>query len=94
MVEAIAAIITAAWDILLDSSPFVLFGFLAAGVIKAFIPDDAVSRHLGEKSAGAVIKASLLGIPLPLCSCSVARWTSPETTPSGSPNAAAVPASM
>jgi len=71
MVEAIGSIIAAAWDILLDSSPFVLFGFLAAGVIKAFIPDDAVSRHLGEKSAGAVIKASLLGIPLPLCSCSV-----------------------
>ncbi|MFC1500723.1 SO_0444 family Cu/Zn efflux transporter [Candidatus Zixiibacteriota bacterium] len=71
MVEGISGIIIAAWDILLDSSPFVLFGFLAAGVIKAYIPDDAVSRHLGEKSAGAVIKASLLGIPLPLCSCSV-----------------------
>jgi len=71
MIDALVAMITAAWDILLDSSPFVLFGFLAAGVIKAFVPDDLVSRHLGEKSVGAVIKASLLGIPLPLCSCSV-----------------------
>lgn len=71
MMETITGILTAAWQILLDSSPFVLFGFLAAGIIKAFVPDDAVSRHMGEKNAASVIKASLLGIPLPLCSCSV-----------------------
>jgi len=71
LVPAITEIITAAWAILLDSAPFVLFGFLAAGVIKAFVPDDMVARHLGTKSTGSVLKASLLGVPLPLCSCSV-----------------------
>jgi uncharacterized membrane protein YraQ (UPF0718 family) len=71
MVTAITEILVAAWGILLDSAPFLLFGFLAAGIIKAFIPDDAVARHLGTKSTGSVLKASLLGIPLPLCSCSV-----------------------
>ena len=71
MVAAVTEILAAAWGILLDSAPFLLFGFLAAGLIKAFVPDDAVARHLGTKSAGSVVKASLLGIPLPLCSCSV-----------------------
>ncbi|MFC1530010.1 SO_0444 family Cu/Zn efflux transporter [Gemmatimonadota bacterium] len=71
MAAAVTEIITAAWQILLDSAPFVLFGFLAAGIIKAFVPDDMVARHLGTKSTGSVLKASLLGVPLPLCSCSV-----------------------
>lgn len=35
------------------------------------LPEDAVSRHLGGRGLGPVLKASLLGIPLPLCSCGV-----------------------
>lgn len=54
-----------------DAAPYVIFGFLAAGLIKAVIPEDAVARHLGGRSTTAVLKASLLGIPLPLCSCGV-----------------------
>ena len=47
------------------------FGFLGAGLLKAFLPEEAVARHLGKSSTGAVLKASLFGIPLPLCSCGV-----------------------
>ncbi len=42
-----------------------------AGIIKAFISDDFVGKHLGKNSFITVVKASLLGIPLPLCSCGV-----------------------
>lgn len=42
-----------------------------AGLIKAFLPDDLVARHLGKGDAASVIKAALLGVPLPLCSCGV-----------------------
>jgi uncharacterized membrane protein YraQ (UPF0718 family) len=59
------------WQILAESAPFVLFGFLFAGLLKALLPDEFVARHLGGNSTRAVIKASLLGIPLPLCSCGV-----------------------
>jgi len=59
------------WNILAESAPYILFGFFAAGVLKAFLPEEAVARHLGRKSLGSAIKASLLGIPLPLCSCGV-----------------------
>ena len=48
-----------------------LAGFLLAGITHVLVPAGLVSRHLGSASAGAVVKASLLGIPLPLCSCSV-----------------------
>jgi uncharacterized membrane protein YraQ (UPF0718 family) len=59
------------WHIFTDAAPYVIFGFLAAGLIKAVIPEEAVARHLGGRSTMAVIKASLFGIPLPLCSCGV-----------------------
>lgn len=59
------------WLVLTESAPYVLFGFLAAGLIKAWLPQDMIVRHLGGRTTAAVIKASLFGIPLPLCSCGV-----------------------
>lgn len=59
-----------AW-ILLESAPFLFLGFLAAGVLKVLLPDSLLQRHLGRHSVGSVIKAALLGAPLPLCSCGV-----------------------
>ena len=64
-------ILAECWEILAESAPYVLFGFFAAGVLKALLPEEAVARHLGKNSAASVLKASLLGIPLPLCSCGV-----------------------
>jgi uncharacterized membrane protein YraQ (UPF0718 family) len=71
MTNAATQIILAAWQVLCTSAPYVLFGLLMAGVIKAIIPDSFVTRHLGGSTAASVIKASLLGVPLPLCSCGV-----------------------
>ncbi|ABA87613.1 membrane protein DUF318 [Syntrophotalea carbinolica DSM 2380] len=71
MIALLTGIITESWRLLVEAAPFVLFGFLAAGLLKALIPENFVARHLGKSSSGSVIKASLLGIPLPLCSCGV-----------------------
>jgi len=71
MIDAIAQILSAAWQVLCASAPYMLFGLLMSGVLKALIPDEFVARHLGGNSSGAVVKASLLGVPLPLCSCGV-----------------------
>lgn len=54
-----------------ESAPYLLIGFALAGVLKAVIPEDKVYRHLGENRFKSVTLASLFGIPLPLCSCSV-----------------------
>ncbi|WP_425402585.1 SO_0444 family Cu/Zn efflux transporter [Geopsychrobacter electrodiphilus] len=59
------------WRILLEAAPYVLFGFFAAGLLKALVPEDVVVRHLGKSSSGSVFKAALFGVPLPLCSCGV-----------------------
>jgi len=71
MVEFFRQLAVETWHIFTDAAPYVIFGFLAAGLIKAIIPEDAVARHLGGRSTLAVVKASLFGIPLPLCSCGV-----------------------
>ena len=52
-------------------SLFILLGLLLAGALKQLVPSDFVSKHLGESKTGAVVKATLFGIPLPVCSCSV-----------------------
>jgi len=69
--EVVIGVLLECWDILVESAPYVLFGFFAAGILKAYLPEKAVARHLGQNNASSVLKASLFGIPLPLCSCGV-----------------------
>ncbi|MBC8320214.1 MAG: permease [Bacteroidetes bacterium] len=54
-----------------EMAPYLLLGFLFAGILKVVVPPDLMSRYLGKSSASSVINASLLGVPLPLCSCGV-----------------------
>jgi uncharacterized protein len=59
------------WTVLCQAAPFVLFGFFVAGLLKALLPDTWLSRHLGGRGPLSVLKAALIGVPLPLCSCGV-----------------------
>ena len=53
-------------------SPYLLIGFLFSGFLSVMISQDEVERHLGKNQGFlGIFKASLFGIPLPLCSCSV-----------------------
>ncbi|MDP7063122.1 MAG: SO_0444 family Cu/Zn efflux transporter [Planctomycetota bacterium] len=61
----------AIWGILAESGPWLMVGFLIAGILKIFIPQEGVFRHFGGNDFRSVLKASLFGAPLPLCSCSV-----------------------
>lgn len=52
-------------------SPYILLGFIIAGFLHVFIKPEMMSRHLAGRGVMPVVKAALLGIPLPLCSCGV-----------------------
>ena len=54
-----------------EMSPYVLLGFLIAGLLHAFVPQQAMARHLSGRGFRSVVKAALAGVPLPLCSCGV-----------------------
>ncbi len=64
-------ILVQAWVLLNAASPWMLGGFLAAALLKAFVSEAFITRHLGGKGIGPVVKSSALGVPLPLCSCGV-----------------------
>ena len=58
-------------DLVNEMSPYILLGFLLAGLLHAFVPKRLYRRYLGGSSFRSVVNATLLGIPLPLCSCGV-----------------------
>lgn len=57
--------------ILNEMSPYILLGFVLAGLLHVFVRPEFMSRHLAGKGWKPVVKAALFGIPLPLCSCGV-----------------------
>lgn len=56
-------------DLALDIAPWLLMGLVIAGLIKAFLPQDVLQRWIGGSGFGAIGRATLIGAPLPLCSC-------------------------
>ncbi|MDE7461993.1 MAG: permease [Muribaculaceae bacterium] len=58
-------------NMLAEMAPYLLLGFLIAGILYAFVPAGFYRKHLSRPGAWSVIKAALIGVPLPLCSCGV-----------------------
>ena len=65
------AFFIALWDILLELSPALLAGLLLAGLLHAFLPDGLVQRQLSRRGLKSILRAVLVGVPMPLCSCGV-----------------------
>ena len=59
------------WAVFFEASIYILFGFVAAGAIHCWIPASKIYQFLGKKKFSSILLASITGIPLPLCSCSV-----------------------
>lgn len=66
-----ATFIRALTHIVAESAPYLVLGFVAAGLLRALIPQERVRTWLGGEGWRSVLRASLIGVPLPLCSCSV-----------------------
>ena len=57
------------WTMTGEMAPYLLFGFLIAGLLHVFIRQEFVERHLGRRGFRQILKATLIGVPMPLCSC-------------------------
>ena len=71
MYDIALKLITESWLVLGQMAPYLLLGFLVAGLLSVCISPAWVERHLGRRGLGPVFAASLFGVPLPLCSCGV-----------------------
>ena len=69
--EFLLNILNESWDLLLESSVYIIFGLVASGLLRVFLNPASVAQHLGHGRYLSVFKAALLGIPIPLCSCGV-----------------------
>ena len=69
--DIIVPIILEMWGICLEMAPFLILGFVFSGIISVFIDDNLVYKQIGQKKFSSIFKSTLMGIPLPLCSCGV-----------------------
>ena len=58
-------------NVVCEMAPYLLLGFLIAGVLHVFVPQKFYANYLSRKNRLSVLWAALLGVPLPLCSCGV-----------------------
>ena len=71
MLDFLFSVFRETWEILEDASVFLLFGFLLAGVLAVLVPGRLLTRLIGTGKVKSVLWGSVLGAPLPLCSCGV-----------------------
>ncbi len=61
----------ALWQLSIAMAPYILFGLIFAGILHELVPDSIVTKHLGKDNITSVVKSTVFGIPLPVCSCGV-----------------------
>ena len=61
----------ALWMVLAESGPYLLVGFAIAGFLAVLVPTRWVAKRLGGDDVKSVATAAVIGVPVPLCSCSV-----------------------
>ncbi len=58
-------------DMFVDVAPYIILGLIFVALLNAYVKKELILRHLGGQTLGSVVKASVVGVPLPLCSCGV-----------------------
>jgi uncharacterized membrane protein YraQ (UPF0718 family) len=71
ILETIKMFLIEFWDTTAQMSVYLIFGFFIAGILSVFLSPAWVEKQLGGKGYIQAIKASIFGVPLPLCSCGV-----------------------
>jgi len=71
MIEYVIKYIGELWFLLLEMAPWLLLGLIFAGLLKVYFPQKHIDKYLGKSDFKSSLNASLLGIPMPLCSCGV-----------------------
>jgi uncharacterized protein len=59
------------YQMFVDMSFYMVLGLLLVGIIHQILSEEWIPKHLGKKGFGSILKASLFGVPLPICSCGV-----------------------
>ena len=52
-------------------SPYLIMGFIISGILYIYTSKELITKNVGNPGLMSIIKASILGVPMPLCSCGV-----------------------
>ncbi|MBT7866391.1 MAG: hypothetical protein HN763_08565, partial [Opitutales bacterium] len=77
------------WLLIAEMGPYLLLGFLVSGVLNHWIREGWIESKLGKPGLKSIIVASLVGVPMPLCSCGVIPVTASLRDKGASKGAAA-----
>lgn len=70
--DVVLNLVKSFWNVFAMMAPWLVVGFFAAGVIAVWIPRSLVIRVMGGTSGWkGILRAVLIGVPLPICSCGV-----------------------
>ena len=69
--NALVEVLDFLWSSFLLLGPMLLLGLFLTGLIHVFISREAVLRWLRNDSLKSVASGAAVGVPIPLCSCSV-----------------------
>lgn len=59
------------WRLLEISSFWLLFSFILCGLLHVFLRPEVLQKSLGNKKLSSLVKATISGMLLPICSCGV-----------------------
>ncbi len=71
MLAATQGLLEFFWGSFLLLAPMLLLGLLLAGLIHVLISREAILKWLSDDSLKSVVTSAAVGVPVPLCSCSV-----------------------
>jgi uncharacterized membrane protein YraQ (UPF0718 family)/copper chaperone CopZ len=69
--EILLGILSATINLLFEMAPYLMLGLLFVALFNLFFTKDMITKHVGKNNFWSVLKAAMLGVPLPLCSCGV-----------------------
>ena len=58
-------------ELFIMMAPYLIMGFLISGILYVFTSKEMITNNVGQPGLMSVLKASILGVPMPLCSCGV-----------------------
>lgn len=71
MLDYLGQIILSSWQMIIASAAALTAGLALAGLLSVFFNEKTLKKFLGKGKFRDVFYATMIGIPLPLCSCSV-----------------------
>jgi len=58
-------------SLFIEMAPYLILGFLISGFLYIFTSKEMITKNVGTTGFMSVLKAAILGVPMPLCSCGV-----------------------